>query len=83
MDNSQNRQNQNPMQNQNSKDFKITGNWDEQSSDLKEKYAQLTDEDLEFEPGKEDELISRVETRLNKDREEVINILRKGQPHTV
>lgn len=83
MDNSQNRQNENPTQNQNADNFKITGNWDEQSRELKEKYAQLTDEDLDFEPGQEDELIERVETRLNKDREEVINILRKGQPHTV
>ncbi len=60
--------------------FKITGNWQPQSKLLQEKYSQLTAADLEFEPGKEEELIKRVETRLNKKREEVINILKKGMP---
>lgn len=60
--------------------FKITGDWAVQSKQLKEKFSQLTDSDLKFEPGKEQELIGRVETRLNKKREEVINILKKVQP---
>lgn len=59
--------------------FKITGDWTAQSKTLKEKFAQLTDADLKFEPGKEQELLSRVETRLNKKRDEVINIIKKGQ----
>ncbi len=60
--------------------FKITGDWAAQSKQLKEKFSQLTDADLKFEPGKEQELLGRVETRLNKKREEVINILNKVQP---
>ena len=63
--------------------FKIIGNWANQSKELKGKFSQLTDEDLEFETGKENELLKRVETRLNKNREEVINIIKKGQPKTV
>jgi hypothetical protein len=63
--------------------FKITGNWATQSKELKSKYAQLTDADLKFEVGKENDLLQRVETRLNKKREEVINIIKKGQPKTV
>jgi hypothetical protein len=63
--------------------FKIVGNWDDQSKRLKEKFAQLTDADLKFETGKESDLLTRVETRLNKKREEVINIIRKGQPEKV
>jgi uncharacterized protein YjbJ (UPF0337 family) len=63
--------------------FKIVGNWDDQSKRLKEKFAQLTDADLKFETGKENDLLTRVETRLNKKREEVINIIRKGQPEKV
>lgn len=59
--------------------FVITGNWEEQSKQLKEKYSQLTDADLKFEPGKEDSLLTRVENRLNKKRDEVINIIKKGQ----
>lgn len=57
--------------------FKISGNWTKQSQLLKEKFNQLTDSDLKFEPGKENELLQRVETRLNKKREEVINIINK------
>jgi uncharacterized protein YjbJ (UPF0337 family) len=60
--------------------FKIVGNWDVQSKKLKEKFSQLTDEDLKFETGKEADLLTRVETRLNKKREEVINIIKKGEP---
>jgi len=66
--------------NQNKPDegFKITGNWEAQSKMLKSKFLQLTDADLKFEPGKENDLLKRVETRLNKKREEVINIIKKG-----
>jgi hypothetical protein len=74
------------MENSNKKtteSFKITGNWATQSKELKSKYAQLTDADLKFEAGKENDLLKRVETRLNKKREEVINIIKKGQPKTV
>jgi hypothetical protein len=39
------------------------------------KYPQLTDADLKFEPGKESELLSRLESRLKKTREEVISLI--------
>jgi hypothetical protein len=61
----------------------MTGNWDNQVRILKDKFPQLTDADLKFETGKENELLKRIETRLNKKREEVINIIRKGQPKAV
>lgn len=70
-------------QNKPAEAFKITGNWDTRSKQLKEKFAQLTDADLKFEPGKENDLLTRVENRLNKKREEVINILKKGQSENV
>jgi len=60
--------------------FRITGDWNVQSKKLKEKYSQLTDDDLKYEAGKENELLNRVQTRLNKKREEVITILRDVQP---
>lgn len=63
--------------------FKITGNWDEQAKVLKEKFSQLTDSDLKFEVGKEEDLLKRVETRLKKKRVEVMNIIRKGMPAKV
>lgn len=59
--------------------FKISGDWTKQSAQLKDKFSQLTDSDLKFEPGKENELLQRVETKLNKKRDEVINIINKCQ----
>lgn len=61
-----------------SEKFKIIGDWNEQSKELKEKFSQLTDSDLKFEPGKEKELIERVGNRLNKKADEVMNIIKKA-----
>lgn len=63
--------------------FKISGDWSAQSKQLKEKFAQLTDADLNFEAGKESELLSRVELRLKKNREDVINIIKNIQTEKV
>jgi uncharacterized protein YjbJ (UPF0337 family) len=63
--------------NKNAETFKINGNWAAQSKELKNQFSQLTDSDLKFEPGKENELLKKVETRLNKNRDEVINIINK------
>ena len=60
--------------------FKISGDWKRQADKLKEKFPRLTDSDLKFESGREDDLLERVEARLHKKREEVINIIKKGQP---
>ncbi len=70
-------------QNKTSVPFKITGNWEAQTKMLKSKFLQLTDADLKFEQGKEDDLLKRVETRLNKKREEVINIINKNGSETL
>lgn len=65
--------------NKNTETFKITGDWTIQSKQLKEKFSQLSDSDLKLETGKENELLERLATKLNKKREEVINIIKKGQ----
>ncbi len=69
--------NTNPNSDKKTESFKISGDWTKQSEQLKDKFSQLTDSDLKFEPGKENELLQRVETRLNKKRDEVINIINK------
>ena len=38
---------------------------------LKQKYAQLTDDDLTFAEGKEDEMLGRLQKRLGKTKEEM------------
>lgn len=63
---------------QKSKGFKIT-NWDESSKKLKEQFSQLTEDDLKFEPGKENDLLNRIENRINKRRSEVIDMINKTQ----
>jgi uncharacterized protein YjbJ (UPF0337 family) len=58
--------------------FTITGDWARQSKTLKETFTTLTDADLNFENGKENDLLSRIQTRLGKKRDEVIELLRGG-----
>ena len=61
-------------------DFKMTGDWNAQAKQLKSTFSNLTDEDLEFEVGKEHNLLRRIENRLSKSRQEVIKIIKSVQP---
>lgn len=49
----------------------VKGNWNELKGKLKQQYADLTDDDLLFEEGKEEELIGKLQKKLGKTREEV------------
>jgi uncharacterized protein YjbJ (UPF0337 family) len=49
----------------------IRGNWNEFKGWLKQKYAQLTDDDLKYVEGKEDELYGRLQKKLGKKEEEI------------
>ncbi|HEV7867553.1 MAG TPA: CsbD family protein, partial [Chthoniobacteraceae bacterium] len=49
----------------------LKGNWNEIKGKLKQKYGQLTDDDLTFAEGKEDEMLGRVQQRLGKTKEDV------------
>ncbi|MDD5198615.1 MAG: CsbD family protein [Terrimicrobiaceae bacterium] len=51
--------------------LEIKGNWNTIKGKLKQKYGQLTDDDLAFVQGKEEELLGRLQTRLGKTKEEV------------
>ena len=63
--------------------FKITGNWYILSKLLKVQFSQLTKEDLAFEAGKENELLYRIATRLNKKQEDVIGIIKENLPKNI
>ncbi|EPH13364.1 hypothetical protein HMPREF9713_00693 [Myroides odoratimimus CCUG 12700] len=52
-------------------------NWDESSKKLKEQFSQLTDVDLKYEVGKENDLLNRLEKKINKKRSEVIDLINK------
>ena len=62
----------------NNDSFTVTGNWQQQSRILKETFPNLTDSDLKFEIGRERNLLSRIQNRLGKKRDEVIELLRGG-----
>lgn len=53
----------------------VKGNWNEVKGKLKQKYADLTDDDLLFVEGKEDELYGRLQQKLGKSDREVREIL--------
>jgi len=50
-------------------------NWNEHKGKLKLKFAQLTDNDLLFTEGKQEEMIGRLQIKLGKTREELQRIL--------
>lgn len=53
----------------------LRGNWNETKGKLKQKFAILTDDDLLFAQGKQEELLGRLQIRLGRTREEIQKIL--------
>jgi uncharacterized protein YjbJ (UPF0337 family) len=53
----------------------IKGNWNVLKGKLRQKYAQLTDDDLQYIEGKEDELIGRIQRRTGETRERIERFL--------
>ena len=53
----------------------MKGNWNEQKGKLKQRFAELTDNDLLFVEGKKDELLGRLQVKLGKSKEEITAIL--------
>ena len=51
--------------------LEMKGNWNIVKGKLKQKWARLTDDDLEFVEGKENELIGRIQKRTGEAREDV------------
>lgn len=49
----------------------IKGNWNIAKGTLKKKWAQLTDDDLQYLEGQEDELLGRIQRRTGETREAV------------
>lgn len=47
------------------------GAWNIAKGKLKQKFAQLTDDDLQFIEGKEDELIGRIQKKTGQAKEQV------------
>nr|WP_223831431.1 CsbD family protein [Hymenobacter sediminicola] len=55
--------------------LKLKGDWNASKGKLKQQYAQLTDEDLDYTEGKGDELVGRLQNKLGKAKSEVVKML--------
>lgn len=57
--------------------LEMKGTWNEAKGKLKQKYANLTDDDLLFEEGKEDELLGRLQKKTGQTKEEIRDAISK------
>jgi uncharacterized protein YjbJ (UPF0337 family) len=55
----------------------MKGSWNEAAGKLKQQFANLTDDDLLFKEGKEEELLGRLQKKLGKTKEEIRTLLAK------
>lgn len=53
----------------------LKGNWNKIKGELKQKYGQLTNDDLTYVEGKEDELIGRLQEKLGKSKEAIKELI--------
>lgn len=51
--------------------LEIKGDWNITKGKLKQKWAQLTDDDLQYAEGKQEELLGRIQKRTGETREAV------------
>ncbi len=56
---------------------RIKGTWNEIIGKLKQKYADLSDDDLTYQDGKEDELLGKLQQKWGKSKDEVRSIIDK------
>jgi len=53
----------------------ITGNWETIKGKLKQKYAQLTDDDVLMIEGKKEEMLGKLQVKLGKTKDELNKII--------
>ena len=57
--------------------LEIKGDWNITKGKLKQKWAHLTDDDLQFAEGKAEELIGRIQKRTGATREAIENAVKE------
>lgn len=50
---------------------RVRGNWNETKGKMKQAYGDLTDDDVTYAEGKEDEMIGKLQQKLGKTKQEV------------
>ena len=56
--------------------MELKGNWNVWKGKLKQQYSQLTDDDLKYEEGKDDEFWGRVQKKTGKAKDELVKWLK-------
>jgi uncharacterized protein YjbJ (UPF0337 family) len=56
--------------------LEIKGNWNKWKGKVKQAYGDLTDDDLKYEEGKDDELLGRLQKKTGKTKDDLIKWLR-------
>lgn len=59
--------------------LEIKGSWNELKGKLKQEYAELTDNDLQYAEGKEDELLGKIQQKVGETKEQIINKINSFQ----
>ncbi|MDF2437954.1 MAG: CsbD family protein [Bacteroidota bacterium] len=57
--------------------LKLRGSWNEVKGKIKQEYADLTDDDLKYEEGKDDELVGRLQKKVGKTKDEIIDWIQR------
>lgn len=51
--------------------LKLNGSWNDVKGKIKQEYGDLTDDDLVYEEGKDDELLGRIQQKAGKTKEDL------------
>jgi uncharacterized protein YjbJ (UPF0337 family) len=57
--------------------LQIKGNWNQLKGKLKQKYGELTDDDLVYVEGQEDELLGKLQEKTGKTKEQLAEEIKK------
>ena len=61
----------------NETELNLKGNWNVVKGKLKQAYGDLTDDDLAYTDGKDDELVGRIQKRIGQTSADVRHLLQK------
>jgi len=56
--------------------MEVKGSWNEWKGKLKQKYGQLTDDDLKYEEGKDDQMWGRLQKKTGKTKDDLVKWLK-------
>lgn len=58
-------------------DLEMKGNWNQIKGKLKKKYGNLTDDDITYIEGEDDEMLGRLQEKLGKTKKEIASEIKK------